>query len=157
MKSDFLIYNLRKGDAIVISRPGTERITAKTGIGVLVKQTKAYWYYFYKGHVARISKTSLWQNLDTHKAVSVIYGSSMKKRRKQRKWRSLDLHGTKHEMVEEKVKSFLNFADLPCRIVTGNSLKMKQMVKEIAKEYGWHTRPALDNDGCLVVEENEIS
>ena len=48
-------YNLRKGDLI----------TTAEGAGLLIKQTKKYWYYFYKGHIARISKKKLWYSLDS--------------------------------------------------------------------------------------------
>ncbi len=34
----------------------------------------------------------------------------------------LDLHGTRHHEVDEKVRRFLNFAELPCQIITGNKI-----------------------------------
>ncbi len=50
---------------------------------------------------------------------------------------SLDLHGTKHNAADEKTRKFLNFVELPCEIVTGNSPQMKKIVKLIVEEYGW--------------------
>ena len=51
--------------------------------------------------------------------------------------KSLDLHGTRHQKAEEKIRRFLNFIPLPCQIVTGNSTEMKKIVKAIVHEYGW--------------------
>ena len=42
--------------------------------------------------------------------------------------KKLDLHGTRHAEAGEKIRTFLNFVDLPCQIVTGNSPKMKSIV-----------------------------
>ena len=50
---------------------------------------------------------------------------------------SLDLHGTKHNKADERTRMFLNFVDLPCEIITGNSPRMKKIVKDIVAEYGW--------------------
>lgn len=50
---------------------------------------------------------------------------------------SLDLHRIRHHKVENKVRSFLNYAKLPCQIITGNSAQMKKIVKGIVEEYNW--------------------
>ena len=142
---------MRKGDAIIVQARADKK--HETGVGILIKQTKAYWYYFYKGHVARVRKSTLWHNLDVHTAVSVLHGSSMKRRRKQRKWRSLDLHGVKHDSVDEKVRKFLNFVELPCKIITGDSDEMIKLVSKIVGEYNWQISRTLDNPGCLLVDE----
>ena len=67
---------------------------------------------------------------------------------------TLDLHGTKHQEADEKVRRFLNFAQLPCYIITGNSKEMKQIVKSIVKEYNWycHEKDSY-NYGTLVIKE----
>ena len=49
----------------------------------------------------------------------------------------LDLHGKRYHQVDEEVRSFLNFAQLPCQIITGNSDQMRKMVKKIVEEYQW--------------------
>ena len=66
----------------------------------------------------------------------------------------LDLHGTKHQKAEEKIRTFLNFAELPCEIITGNSASMKKIVREIVKEYEWmcHEKDSY-NYGTLIVTE----
>ena len=40
---------------------------------------------------------------------------------------TLDLHMTRHSAADDKVRDFLNFADLPVRIVTGNSKQMREI------------------------------
>ena len=69
----------------------------------------------------------------------------------------LDLHGTKHEHADEKVRRFLNFVELPCQIITGNSSSMKNIVRKVALEYGWSCREKdAYNYGTLIVTEEEV-
>ena len=67
---------------------------------------------------------------------------------------SLDLHGTKHQNADEKVRRFLNFAELPCQIITGNSTNMKNIVRSVVEEYNWtcHEKDSY-NYGTLIVKE----
>jgi len=52
------------------------------------------------------------------------------------------------------VRSFLNFIELPCEIVTGNSEQMKQIVKGVVEEYEWFCYEKDSyNHGTLVVVE----
>ena len=69
----------------------------------------------------------------------------------------LDLHGVKHEMADDIVRSFLNFIDLPCEIITGNSPHMKEIVTKVVKEYEWfcHEKNSY-NYGSLIIVEREI-
>ena len=69
---------------------------------------------------------------------------------------TLDLHGVRHHQVDEVVRSFLNFIDLPCQVVTGNSRQMKQIVKNIVEEYEWfcYERDSY-NYGTLVIVERK--
>jgi hypothetical protein len=67
---------------------------------------------------------------------------------------SLDLHGKRHQHVDEIVRNFLNFIDLPCQIITGNSQQMKIMVKDIVREYEWFCYEKNSyNHGTLVIVE----
>ena len=69
----------------------------------------------------------------------------------------LDLHGTRHQEADEKVRRFLNFAELPCNIITGNSPEMKRIARTVISEYGWHCYEKDSyNYGTLVVTEYEI-
>ena len=47
---------------------------------------------------------------------------------------TLDLHGIKHKDVEAIVDSFINtnFNHFPIEIITGNSIDMQTVVKEIS-------------------------
>jgi len=66
----------------------------------------------------------------------------------------LDLHGTKHIKAEEKIRSFLNFVELPCEIITGNSPQMKSIVKSVVKEYEWEcSEKDTYNYGTLIIRE----
>ena len=50
---------------------------------------------------------------------------------------SLDLHGIKHQDVEELVDSFIGryFNMLPIEIITGNSADMQEIVRGIVQSY----------------------
>ena len=136
-------YKLRKGDLII----------AGENNGLVVKVTPRYIYYIMEAHEGRLKKENLWYALDTNPRVRVSYGST-KRRRKQRRMRTLDLHGIKHQEAEEKIKKFLNFIELPCKIITGDSSKMKDIAHAIVDEYGWpcHLESA-QNAGALIVVE----
>ena len=70
---------------------------------------------------------------------------------------TLDLHGVRHHQVDEIVRVFLNFIELPCQIITGNSPQMKQIVKNVVKEYSWvcYEKDSY-NYGTLVIIEKSI-
>ena len=71
--------------------------------------------------------------------------------------KTLDLHGTRHKEADESVRRFLNFTELPCQIITGNSPEMKRIVKNIIDEYEWfcYERDSY-NYGTLIIVENEL-
>ena len=68
----------------------------------------------------------------------------------------LDLHGVRHNRVDEAVRRFLNFALLPCEIITGNSSTMREMVKDIVKEYSWfcYEKDSYNYGTLVIVEKN---
>ena len=69
---------------------------------------------------------------------------------------TLDLHGTKHNKAEDLVRRFLNFAELPCEIITGNSPEMKRIVQGIVEEYNWFCYEKDSyNYGTLMIIEKE--
>ena len=120
--------------------------------GVLVRETRIFWYYFFRETICRVRKLRLWENIDRSR-LSVEYGSSMKYRRKKKDQRTLDLHDTSYEEVEEKVKRHLNWVELPTTIITGNSVKMKDVVKAVVEEYGWYIYQDPSNYGRIIVLE----
>lgn len=66
----------------------------------------------------------------------------------------LDLHGTFHDEVEFKLHRFIYRCELPCKIITGKSPRMKEIVKNAIQEYDlkWHYENYI-NYGCLIVTE----
>lgn len=140
--------NLRKGDLVIAPQ--------RALVAVLLKQTRKFWYYYLNGQECRIEKGKLWNRLDSKPALVVKFGSTMKRRKTQPKWRTLDLHGVRHADVEEKLRRFLNWVEMPTRIITGNSVHMKSMVEKIVLEYGWFCRESVDGPGQLIVEEKQL-
>lgn len=70
---------------------------------------------------------------------------------------TLDLHNKRHREVERLVEDFLNWYDLPVKIVTGNSNKMKQLVIDVVKRYKLYCHyENLRNSGCLIVTEKDL-
>jgi len=69
----------------------------------------------------------------------------------------IDLHGKKHEVVEENLANWLivqhNRGNIPMRIITGNSKRMKKIVYEICKEYEFEVTQSLNNNGMLIVRK----
>ena len=51
--------------------------------------------------------------------------------------KSLDLHGIKHRDVEDLVNAFIgrHFNMLPIEIITGNSVDMQNIVRNIVQSY----------------------
>ena len=71
--------------------------------------------------------------------------------------KTLDLHGIRHNQVDEVTRKFLNFAQLPCQVITGNSVEMKKIVKKIVKEYSWFCYEKDSyNYGTLIVVDCQI-
>ena len=70
---------------------------------------------------------------------------------------TLDLHGVRHHQVDEVTRSFLNFIDLPCQIITGNSEQMKSIVINVVKEYDWFCYEKDSyNYGTLIITQKKI-
>ena len=47
----------------------------------------------------------------------------------------LDLHGVQHHQVDRIVENFVLMSDLPARIITGNSMTMHQMVRDVLSRH----------------------
>ena len=131
-------------------RPGDLLIGRKPKLALLVKQTKGYYYFKIDGQIVRASKDRVWRHIDVGDFKVM---SSGHRRKKKRKGRILDLHGTKHADVDEKVRQFLNFVELPCTVITGDSSQMKDLVKKVVEEYGWNQRDSYSNYGEVIIEE----
>ena len=64
----------------------------------------------------------------------------------------------RHSQAGDKVREFLNFVDLPARIVTGKSSQMRGIVSFVVKEYEYdfHLESA-HNVGAMIVCEKGYS
>lgn len=70
------------------------------------------------------------------------------------KLETLDLHRTRHAAADEKIRSFLNFAELPARIITGKSQQMRKITISVIEEYGYHYNfESSYNFGALIINE----
>ena len=58
---------------------------------------------------------------------------------------TLDLHGTLHEDAEYKIHRFIYRSDIPCKIITGHSERMKEIVRSVVNEYDL----ACDHESCI--------
>jgi len=69
----------------------------------------------------------------------------------------LDLHGVRHSLADDLTRRFLNFTNLPCQIITGNSSEMRTIVCGIVNEYKWfyHEKDSY-NYGTLIITEDRI-
>ena len=60
---------------------------------------------------------------------------------RSRKMTEIDLHGFKHNEVEDKLANLLilhyNMGNFRVRLITGKSEKMKTIVRDIMKEHGF--------------------
>ncbi len=73
------------------------------------------------------------------------------------KMEKLDLHGIKHSECEHTILNFieLNLDKLPIEIITGNSIDMQKIVKEITEQYNLKcTHPNHKNLGSFIITEN---
>ena len=66
--------------------------------------------------------------------------------------RTLDLHGLYHSAVQAKVENFVLLYDTPLRIITGNSMRMQDLVGQILHRYdfGFHYESDY-NLGSLII------
>ena len=68
----------------------------------------------------------------------------------------LDLHGVRHHEVHDKVDKFIGGHIFEkktnsVKIVTGNSPRMKEIVKETLSQYQLDGKEDFFNNGCLIV------
>ena len=69
--------------------------------------------------------------------------------------KSLDLHGKSYEAAKELASKFIdsNINDTPIQIITGNSVEMQKIVKNVANKYNLKVEPkTYYNLGCLVLK-----
>jgi hypothetical protein len=89
-------YNVKRGDMIMTD----------VGSAVLMRQTRAKWFYLFKNKMISVRKSDFWEYVDLGK-IKISYVKVAKYRTKQRKMRTLDLRG--ENPPEEQVSRFLKF------------------------------------------------
>ena len=66
--------------------------------------------------------------------------------------KKLDLHTVKHTNAPDEIRKFLNYAEIPAKIVTGHSKKMREIVEKIVKEYDYYCYfESSSNFGALII------
>ena len=65
----------------------------------------------------------------------------------------LDLHGVFHSEVRDKVENFvlLNSTKLPVRIITGDSIRMRNLTENILKKHNFIYDTPAHNPGEIIV------
>jgi len=65
----------------------------------------------------------------------------------------LDLHGVFHSEVRDKVENFvlLNSTKLPVRIITGDSMRMRNLTENILKKHNFVYDTPAHNPGEIIV------
>lgn len=66
--------------------------------------------------------------------------------------KKIDLHGINHKDAENIVSSACANLDIPFIVITGNSLKMKDIVRSVVNEFGLTAQPSLHNSGRLIID-----
>ena len=68
--------------------------------------------------------------------------------------KKLDLHGKLHENIESEVINFIFKHNPPFEIVTGDSKRMKDLVRQVITRHGLDSHPKnWTNPGSIIVTE----
>ena len=68
---------------------------------------------------------------------------------------TLDLHGMYHDAVERNVENFILMNETPLKIITGNSLRMKELVFQILERHDFRNYPENYINFCAFVVINK--
>ncbi len=115
-------YNVKPGDMIMTD----------IGTGILIKETRAYWFYLFRDRVNRIKKAQFWQMIDCGN-MRIKYAENKKYRRTQKRYRTLDMRGISTTNIERELDEFLNFVSFPSSVVFGpnSSDKLSAVFKKL--------------------------
>jgi DNA-nicking Smr family endonuclease len=70
----------------------------------------------------------------------------------------LDLHGKTHNEARNLVEEFVLSNETPIKIITGNSHKMKVIVKEVMEKYEMYYFPEhFSNFGAYIIQDKTIN
>tara|TARA_Y100000310_G_scaffold341949_1_gene443038 strand:+ start:11215 stop:11433 length:219 start_codon:yes stop_codon:yes gene_type:complete len=71
--------------------------------------------------------------------------------------KTLDLHGNDHASVAALVEEFVHSTELPAKIITGKSEKMRKIVLDTIRPLGYYSHyEQMTNEGCLVITEQKF-
>tara|TARA_B100001123_G_scaffold51154_1_gene52870 strand:- start:7731 stop:7982 length:252 start_codon:yes stop_codon:yes gene_type:complete len=65
----------------------------------------------------------------------------------------IDMHGVRHVDVEDVMIDACSKYQAPFIVITGHSVKMKQLVSVAVAKFGYLTREEISNSGRLIVDE----
>ena len=65
----------------------------------------------------------------------------------------VDMHGVRHELVENIMIDACSKYDIPFIVITGNSLKMKNLVAAAVKQFDLSARDLINNPGRMLIDE----
>jgi hypothetical protein len=104
--------NVKKGDLIY----------TEIGHGILLRQTRAKWFYLFNSRHIGIRKSDFWELVDIGK-IQITYIENAKYRTKQRKMRTLDLRGVySYSEQIEKYEEFESFVKPPFNIAFDSNI-----------------------------------
>jgi len=66
---------------------------------------------------------------------------------------TIDLHGVRYRDVYGKLERVCMNTDTPFVVITGNSKTMKDIVAQVAQQFGFFIEDKLGNNGRVVVYE----
>jgi len=92
-------------------KPG-DMITTSIGTAVLLKQTRAKWFYLFRKRVNSMSKFDFWRMVDLG-MLEVHYSAGKKYRRLQRNNRVLDLRSIGTDSFDDMLDDFIEFVNTP--------------------------------------------
>tara|TARA_B100001248_G_scaffold227063_1_gene185305 strand:- start:343 stop:771 length:429 start_codon:yes stop_codon:yes gene_type:complete len=121
------LNNVKKGDVIL----------TEFGSGVLIRETRARWFYLFKGKILSMSKSVFWHSIDMG-YMKVSYVESKKYRTKQKRFRTLDLRQKTLEDAEFIFHKFIDFVKTPFNIVLNyeEGLDFHSLTSQLEK-YGY--------------------
>lgn len=69
--------------------------------------------------------------------------------------KELDLHGLYHHEIRDEVENFvlLNSTELPVRIITGNSIRMRNLCVNILNKHKFEFEIPAHNPGEIIVRK----
>lgn len=124
-----LLYRLPDSEEVMIKnknalnvKPG-DMIKTSVGIAILLKQTRAHWFYLFKSRTNSLRKSEFWRMVDLGQ-MQIIYAKGKKYRRVQKTGRTLDIRGLPVQEISGRVQVFSREVNLPFSIASDHDDKI---------------------------------